>query len=542
MLSMKTLRVAIVAMGSALLLGPGLATAVNVVLDATPGENLDGVANAGAAPVYAIETFGDSIEMGAAKYYTLVAPGGDLMATVRAKRLIEGTENIWARLELGDGLVFDGGAVTMSTPNNPTITSGGGAGSSFVVFKLSGAVDNAGNITIDLDDNLAVMGAAGSYTATMTAYTNPDDAIEGVGDRGTLFVGTETIVSVTSGLNVSVAAGATATAQVSTGFLWFVEPDNSPPLAGQKKLGYVSVAAKEYMDTTRPLAANDGELIDVEIDLVAEAGIGITVEGDLSVGAFSIIPDLMDDMGVRSATCPGGAATEDAPDQGNLMDEDGEYLVDEEGMASAANSGMSRPLARLPRMDDGDNPQTVTSNAYSLCVNVDILGKATNTSPVPAGSYTGTVMVTGTADGAEAQEAGSGTIGNIARNGASVEIAYLTVSDKYNQRLIIANRGSLPALFDLGEFVTEAGTEVMLSTGAMAAREAGLNMVPAKGQLVLKVSDLLEFSGDRNRAAATLSVNANASAIQVATTQVNLEDGSTDTVTYPTYGGAGLNN
>ena len=415
-------------------------------------------------------------------------------------------------------------------------------GDSIVIFKLpTPAVDNDGDITIDLNDSLAVMGAAGSYTATVTAYTNPDDAIEGVGQRGTLFAGSGTIVSVTSGLDVSVAAGATATAEVSTGFLWFVEPGNSPPLAGQKKLGYVSVAAKQYMDMTRPLAAGDGDQIDeLGVDLVADTGIGITVEGDLSVGAFSIIPDLMDMEGARSAMCPGGAATEDAPDQGNLMDEDDEYLVDEEGMASAANSGMSGPLERLPRMDDEANALTVTSNVYSLCVNVDILGKATNTNPVPAGSYTGTVMVTGTAPDAEAQEAGSGTIGNIARNGASVEIAYLTVSDKYNQRLIIANRSSLPAVFDLGEFVTEAGTEVMLSADAMAAREAGLNMVPAKGQLVLKVSDLLEFSGDRNRAAATLSVNANKSAIQVATTQVNILDGSTDTVTYPTLGGAGF--
>ena len=96
-----------------------------------------------------------------------------------------------------------------------------------------------------------------------------------------------------------------------------------------------------------------------------------------------------------------------------------------------------------------------------------------------------------------------------------------------------------PALYVLGEFTTEPGTTVELSAEAEAARLAGLNVVPALGQLEFKVSDLLRFSGGRKRAAATLGLNAAVGDIQVATVQTNLRDGSTDTVVYPSIAGPG---
>ena len=54
------------------------------------------------------------------------------------------------------------------------------------------------------------------------------------------------------------------------------------------------------------------------------------------------------------------------------------------------------------------------------------------------------------------------------------------------------------------------------------------------GEAVMhRVSDMLSITGNTRRTAATLSFNGVMGDISVATTQVNLADGSTDTVMWP---------
>ena len=555
MLSMKTLKVAIVAMGSALLLGPGLVTAVDIKLDFSPLNPSDADGMGEDAVVYALETLGDSTAVGKVKYYGLMAPDADAIVTgsaaglqlvVRTKRAIESEEDVYLRLDLGGGLVFL--AAPSTSDGGEPVT--GGVNRPYVVFKLTDDTARANNtaITVDLADGLGVVAEAGAYTARITAYGDPDDASEGVGARSTLFGGDAAIIHMVQGLDVRVMSNVSATADVSVGFRWFVGPSNAQPVVAQKKLGWVSVAERvlDPAGTIKPLDATDGMAVDAAMDLVDAGGINIEVEGNLGVGAFSFVEDTATNSpnlatgipNLGTATCPGATATADEPDQGTLLDEDGDKLVDEDGMVGSPTSG-TQDFSLISPSQSIAGPAGV-HDVFALCVNVDILGKETNTEPLPIEDYTGTVSITGPDPAADPQEAAAGTIGKIRRNGTAVKIAYLTVSDKYNQRLIISNRGATPALFDLGGFTTEDGTMVELSEAAKAARAAGLNMVPAKGQMVLRVADLLEFTGDRARAAATLSVNARSYNIQVATTQVNLEDGSTDTVVYVSEGGSGI--
>ena len=541
MLSMKTLRVAIGAVASALLLGPGLGNAVDVKLDArTPQTPV----------VYAVETLGGNpTTVARVPHYRLMAPTANaisddstpgLTVSVASRRRIEDGERVFVRVSLGSGLVF---AATPSL-GEPTVTAdvvtAGGEGMSYAIFRLSSSLPLGSTITADLGDSLAVVRETGSYSISMSAHGDPDEAIAGTNARGTLFSGSLPVVRVVNGLMVDVMQGATATAEVATGFLWFVGP------AAQSKLGWVKVAPTPVTDNVL-LDASDGQPVNADTDgdpstdnndLLSATGINIEVSGDLSVGAFSFVPDVLSGTPgsytrSRSVACPKGAPN--APNSGTLMIGEGPdrmALIDADGMMTAATSASDEMRPRLP--DSNGN------NIYSLCIDVDYLGPQTNTNPIPNATYTATVSTTGVAPGARPQEAASGTIGKLQRNGASAEIAYLTVSDKYNQRLVIANRGPRPARYDIGEFVTEDGTMVDLSDDAKAARAAGLNMVPAKGQVVLRVADLLEFSGSRARAAATVSVNALSGNVQVATTQVNLEDGSTDTVVYRTDQGSGL--
>ena len=142
-----------------------------------------------------------------------------------------------------------------------------------------------------------------------------------------------------------------------------------------------------------------------------------------------------------------------------------------------------------------------------------------------------TLSVTGAGEGAEAMEVASKSIGSIVRDGASVEIAYLTISDKHNQRLIIVNRGNRPISITDIAFQTEDGTEADLSDLAKAAAAIpGAGAIGAGETAVHRVSDMLSITGDSRRTAATLSFNGVADNISVATTQVNLSDSSTDTV------------
>jgi len=182
---------------------------------------------------------------------------------------------------------------------------------------------------------------------------------------------------------------------------------------------------------------------------------------------------------------------------------------------------------------------------YNVCVTVDTAGPMSNAMPIPEGKYEATAYSRNSADPRDNVMRATVTVGNIVRNCTSVNIAYLTSSDKYNQRLIITNRGDMPAPYDLNSFTTEVDSDVTveLSDMAMQVKEMGHNVIPPGGQVVLRVSDLLSFTGNsrKYRTAATLDVGADVDDVQVATTQVNLSDGSTDTVIYASEGGVGLN-
>ena len=114
----------------------------------------------------------------------------------------------------------------------------------------------------------------------------------------------------------------------------------------------------------------------------------------------------------------------------------------------------------------------------------------------------------------------------------SVDIPYLTTSDKHNQRLIVVNRGSRPAAITSIQFTTEDGTEVELMDDVQAAMDAGMLAVPAGETWVARMDETISITGDSRRVAASIAFAATSGALSVATTQINLEDGSTDTVVY----------
>ena len=124
----------------------------------------------------------------------------------------------------------------------------------------------------------------------------------------------------------------------------------------------------------------------------------IEVQGKLSFCTFRFIDDTVKAAGARSATCPGANANATQAERGSLVDDSGELLLSETGEVSGATIGSS---GKLGAHVAGDR------KVYSLFVNVAVLGRETNTKPIPNEIYTGTVNIMGTAPDADPIQVGT---------------------------------------------------------------------------------------------------------------------------------------
>ena len=489
MLSMKTLRVAIVTMGSALLLGPGLAAAID----------LDGTAAGMNAPVpilVATQTIPAAVAPSMLHHVNLGA-GAEIAITPGI--LLEAEDRYFLRVELGDGAMFHTApSVSGATPVQ------GGENSAQAVFRL-GEVGLTASIDVSITDNVGLPSMdAAEYTASMTVHTEQFDAIDGVGAIRSIGAEDVVIVRTVNGI-VSAVASATVTADVGVGFRWFVNPDaearaDAPNVSGVG-LGTASAMANAMAGV---LNADDGEVV-IDADLIdADTGVRIAISGDFSVGALDLVGDADNDDAIDA--CPPRVGTEDTPMMGALQPTE-----DEPNMAMSA------------WMEPG---------AYQLCLEVDVAGPMSNPTAIPKTEYTASVYTRANATATPSAGA-EGTIGVIGRNGASVDIPFLTTYERHNQRLIIVNRGANPIMITDIAFQTEDGTEASLSELAMAAA-----MIPGAGEIgsgetaVHSVKKMLSITGDTTRTAATLSFNGRSQDITVATTLVNPEIRATDTVVY----------
>ncbi len=357
-------------------------------------------------------------------------------------------------------------------------------------------------IFADIVDFLAVPAGEGSYTASLSLHGDADEALAGT-NKSSALDGTATIMKVVNGLDTVVKAEKQpAVAHVGTSprpFLWFHDTSTTST-TGVKNMAVLGSAKATVAKDNLYNPANGK--VATGSDLLPDGSINFSVEGDFSIGAFNL--EVPASQTTPSTICP-EAGTADAPTMGNLKP----------ATAGPANMAMLK----------GQNAGT-----YHLCVQVDTMGA--NATPIPAGVYRATIGRTRGTGGEDTLA--TGVIGQIRRNGTTVKLGYLTGSEKYNQRLVILNDGATDAKYDLGSFVTEADTRAM-------PKAAASGTVPAGGQVVLRVADLVQFTGSRTRTGATLSIDADVDDIQVLTTQVNMLDGSTDTVVYASVDGASLN-
>ena len=210
MLSMKTLRVAFVTMGSALLLGSGVSVAQTINLDSlTPQPTAQ----------YAVETLSNQnvvqVSPGV-NYFTLASARSALSVQVTATAALAVGDGYFARVSLSDGMVFS----EDPTSAGHTLVVGG-VRESVAVFRLGGSAINRGDtINVDLSSKLAVRtGDPTTYSASISIHGEQFDAYDNVGAIAAAGGGSAPIVTMVEGIDAAVTpAQATPVADVATGF------------------------------------------------------------------------------------------------------------------------------------------------------------------------------------------------------------------------------------------------------------------------------------------------------------------------------------
>jgi hypothetical protein len=410
------------------------------------------------------------------KYYRVVNSGNnmDISGTIGVGFAIG--DQLWIRYDITGG-AWDGALTasmaTVVSAGMDAIAQGGQDGASSVVFSHTVAGTNfAQTDSLKLDvtnlgwDGSSALGVTVATYEKLSDATNQTNSI--TSKAGTVLVGA-------TGVRVT-AAPANETAEVQVLFTAF----NATGTDVTADLGNLTVDPSTAA-TVSPTGAVDA--LDGAAFLVADAvTIGATtslttITGDFSFGTWSVSAD-------NCAT----ATTTFKVASGNL------------------NAGLTTA--------------TGVSNDYAGTGSLCMTATGKETIPV-AGPYTASMVLTAVAARANAQAAIASSFGSILHNGTTVQLPYLTTFADYNQRLVIVNRGTSDATYSV-TFTSEATATATAGTAATGTVAAGTTSS-------IKVSDIVTMTG-LTRTAATIVIVAPTANLSVATNQVNLSDGSTDTV------------
>jgi len=394
--------------------------------------------------------------------------------------------NYYMRMDLTNGIIATAPAVGNWGVNHGTTTgtvtaslaSGGASGASTAIYKMS--VNLTASLTTDFVTipmtNIAALGTATvntklSFYSTLAGATNAV-ANTNIGEKSQSLVAFADVVTPT-------LTATTAGASVSSNFKnWTKGTATNNASTTDASIGSI----------THPLSASKTHDADGTVATVADAYLPatstMTVSGDLSSGIW-----YMD----TSATCP---------------------LAGPTGTAAIV---ATRKLTLNAAKTAGTISGTIFDASPFICNQVD------GTNSIPAGAYTvGITYGPAVALDLVLTYAG-GSAGTVTRNGTTNQINYLTTFTGYNQKVILTNRSSIAGTYTF-TFQTEADTTAVAGTAATGT-------LAANSVTVIKATDLVTLTG-KSRASATFTAVLAGGNVGVATTQVNLSDGATDTVTY----------
>lgn len=500
MLFRKTFRNALATLlGMALALATGSAHAQRVDLD-----GLGTVARPFNTAVYSLETLKDTTSMtvnvGTTKYY-VVDNNSD--RDIEAYHTI-GAQNVnnrvlYLRYKFTNMVFAEAmfqGAVTAVPTNNQVgfevgttagaaefgYEAGGGVGQDYLVVRVTGNTGtNAWTPTSPIRarwQKLAILpNATGtiSYSVHVTlesGLSGANELLKKPASGGAPAVGAQRSVG-------TLVAPGVITASVASGFRQFGGTTPNSP----QNLGSIAISVGPAQGTH--LVADGGGDVSGLAD-VMDTSIGkstILIEGDFRVGRFT-------------STRAGGATTCGAGSS-VLATKDATTMEVRPRVTIPAAMGTTLFCVTVA----SNNQDTIPSGVYMV---------STNYSPITNAAF-------------PPMEQAETMLGRIRYDGTRVHLPYLTTATSQVHRVVIVNRNPTSVRYEFS-FIEESDTTATRSDMARGS-------VPAMTTMVLRATDIVSLSG-KTRTAATLDIVAASGTVDVMTTLVNREDGSTDTVRY----------
>ncbi len=325
---------------------------------------------------------------------------------------------------------------------------------------------------------IKVESTSGAVTAEVKFY-DPDDLTEARGNVGaTLDSESGAIAMFTPGLKVTVSEPRTFTASVATSFLNFVSGSNATATTATATLGTVTI--EKAMDVHTP------SMEQVTLTNLLGTGSTLTVEGDFTL----------------------------------TENEEGEQDKDNVTLSSAATVADVASSNSVPSKFAEDGGSIVYTFGAPAEQTYTLRLTAGGESAIQPSTYDYTFKFVAAGPAVKPEDK-SGVFAEIVRDGLSVDIPYISTYSGYNHRLVLTNKGSRNADYQV-EFRTEDGVTATAGTYARGT-------VPAREVMVIPMSKLVTLEGG-TRAAGVITFEVPSTTITVATTQVTLADGSTDTV------------
>ena len=180
---------------------------------------------------------------------------------------------------------------------------------------------------------------------------------------------------------------------------------------------------------------------------------------------------------------------------------------------------LSSVSADMTELTPDTQPDGSVAVMHYLCVTVS----DDNMMRITEAPFTATVKYAAVSGAAFPRMEMTETVGMIDRNGTTVHIPYMTTYDGYNQRIVLSNRSSTEALYEIS-FRPEMGvtaTPKDMATGTLMGNST----------VTYKATDLVMLEGG-SRTAATIDVVARPDDIDVTSVIVNKDGGGTDTVVH----------
>ena len=398
-----------------------------------------------------------------------------------------------------DGMVFQNAPSIAAPAADFSVASGGTAGDKVVVFRMdndAAAVTAATFIVLDAQFAISEAGN-GSVTRTVTNQTLAALDVSGV-------TGSEThtasgVIKLGSGLKET-AEAMNATATVEHSFRSF---------GGAAVATVGSLRVTFNGDVRQNNAAGDAVSALTEI-ITPGTGVGegastVQIMGDFSFATNAFLHG-EDDCSAE------GTDTTAVPAAPGILKMEG---TGDDAMVVGVNplnvtefertvSGTAGPayLCIVVDPDDEDGMKIPETDAYTAM-----------------GDYVSAVTTNKAFDPESMEQ----TLGMILRDGTTAHIPYMTTYEGYNQRIVLSNRSSVDADYEM-EFRPEEG--VMAEASDMAT-----GTLMGNTTVTYKATDLVTLTGG-SRTAATVILEAQPRHIDVTSVIVNKESQDTDTVVH----------